>query len=130
MLGFLRKWVGRNRTAEPQSSAQKSAVGDPQAQSAQEHLRDPNYRHPHSQSDTNFEKKFDASDEDLSRVRELNESNLYSDGSSEYSRIQARRQDGGDTESLSYPQTRNLRGKGAQPPQQKKRRKHRKAAGA
>jgi hypothetical protein len=129
MFGFLRRWLGKSRTAQPRSSAQKSAAGDSQAQSAQEHLRDPNYRNPHSQSDTNFEKKFDASDEDLSRVRELNESNLYSDGSSEFSRIQARRQDGGDTESLSYPQTRNLRGKGAQPPQQKKKR-HRKAAGA
>jgi hypothetical protein len=129
MFGFLRKWAGKSRAAQPKSSAEKSAIGDPQAQSAQEHLRDPNYRNPHTQSDINFEKKFDASDEDLARLRELNESNLYSDGSSEFSRIGARRQDGGDTESLSYPQTRNLRGKGAQPPQQK-RRKKRKAAGA
>lgn len=128
MFGFLRKWMNKSDSSRPVSSARQSAAGDPQAQSAQEHLRDPNYRHPHSQSDTNFEKKFDASDEDLARVRELNESNLYSDGSSQYSRIQARRQDGGDTESLAYPQTRNLRGKGAQPPQQKKKR--RKAKGA
>jgi hypothetical protein len=133
MFGLLRRVMRvagittKGRVRRPRSSAQRSAVGDVQAQRAQEHLRDKNYRHPHTESDINFEKKFDASDAELNRARELNESDLYSDGSSEYSRLDAHRQDGGATETLTYPHTPNLGGKGAQSPEPKRKRR-RKAA--
>lgn len=61
----------------------------------------------------NFTHKFNATDEDLAKVRDLNESDLYSDGSSKYTRMDVRRHDGGDTESLNYPNTPNLKGKGS-----------------
>lgn len=61
----------------------------------------------------NFAHKFNATDEDLAKTRDLNDSDLYSDGSSKYTRMDVRRHDGGDTESLNYPNTPNLKGKGS-----------------
>lgn len=60
----------------------------------------------------NFEHKLDATDEEFEKTRDLNESDLHGDGSSDFSRTDVHRHDGGDTESLAYPHAPDLKGKG------------------
>jgi hypothetical protein len=89
MKGFIRKLIGQLKSRQPKEILKSKKVM--------------------SDHNLNFDHRFDASDQDLDQVRDLNTSDLRSDGSSDFSSQSKIRVKNVNSETLTYPHAPDLK---------------------